>query len=766
MPALARWSPLALGFLAVIGAVAAPRQDPPPSKETEQAFQGPASAALKQKCAPCHQGAAAPNGADFAKFDARAAVADGRLSETALLYVRTGHMPPPGSEPLTRAEAEALAGFFESAASDAAAGADAGRVAMRRLNRLEYRNSVRDLLGVEPRLVDEFPSDDVGYGFDTIGSVLTLSPLLLEKYVASAEQAVAEVFPPAAGGVQARTGDRLAAPENSRATDDGELGLFTTSVAATSFRAGAGPGTLVVVLWAQQAGPEVARARVRLGGQVLGVVDVPGTRAQPTRVEFPVELAGGDARCEVGFVNDFYNPSEPDPARRDRNLYIVSVELRQAPGPSGPSPARARLFAGVPGAEGSDEAARGALERLASRAFRRPLAGPDRARVAGVYESARKSGATWEQAVQAGVVYVLCSPSFLFRPEYGVGRADGKGNRRLGPYEIASRLSFFLWASIPDEALLKAAGEGKLADPKGIEAEVERMLRDAKSRGLAEGFASQWLQLRKLEIHQADQAVFPGFGADLRADMAEESLRAFAKIVRENRPATDFFESSRAELSGRLARHYGLEPKGEGWAEYELPPDRRLGLLGQAAVLTVTSNPNRTSPVKRGKFVLEQILGTPLPPPPPDVGVIPDDEAAVLAGSIRERMERHAKDPSCAGCHRAMDPIGFALEAFDGVGRRRTMDGSRPVEQGGELPDGTRIEGPEGLRRALLARKGEFVRHLGSQLLTYGTGRGMRTQDRRHLDQVRDQCLAKGGRIGDLVKAVATSEPFRSIGRE
>lgn len=739
-----------------------------PSRQTvgpasERIFKERAGKVLQERCAPCHQGAAASGGLDLAKVrDAAGLAVQAGLPEKALLFVRTRHMPPEGSTPLSQPELDALTSLFEAVASDLATGAGAGRVTLRRLNRLEYRNSVRDILGVEPIQAEGFPNDDVGYGFDTIGDVLSLSPLLFEKYIASAEQVAATAVPTKVSPTVVRQGADLDPPPNSSVTPDGELNLFANGTASTTFATSAGPGTLRVSLWGMQAGPEPARARITVRGADYGTVDVKAVRAEPMVVEIPLDLKAGQTKVEVAFVNDFYNPSHPDPGQRDRNLVVAWVELRQNPVAAPSTAARDRLLEGIAWQGNGDETARLALARLAERAFRRPVSAEERARVRAVFDRARSEGADWEEAVQAGIVFVMSSPNFLFRPESGSGKPDSQGDVALTPYELATRLAYFVWASVPDKQLLDAAKAGTLSQPEELASHVDRMLRDPRARGLADGFATQWLLLRKLEAIQADKQTFPTFTSQLREAMAEESLRLFGRIVREDLPVTEFFESKTTTLNGLLARHYGIEPKSDEWETYPVPPGRQLGILGHASILTVTSNPNRTSPVKRGKFVLEHLLGTPLPPPPPNVGVIPDDATSVKALSIKDRMERHRKDPSCVGCHRAMDPIGFALESFDGIGRTRTHDeGGFPVEKGGELPDGTKIEGPTGLKRAILAREDEFVRHLGSQLFTYALGRGPRPEDRAHINGVRDRCLKNGLRMSELVKGVVLSKPFR-----
>lgn len=735
----------------------------PAAQESERLFAQRAGKVIAAKCATCHQGTNPPGKLDLSAMrSAKALAAVPGLAEKALLYVRTRHMPPAGSAPLTQEEVDSVAALFEAVASEAATDAGAGSVTVRRLNRLEYSNSVRDLLGVEAKLAADFPNDDVGYGFDTIGDVLSTSPLLFEKYLASAESIAAEVVPTKATPTVLRQGSDLSGPENSRPTEDGELNLFANGTATTAFSTSQGTGRLRVALWAQQAGPEPAKAAIRVGGQGYGTVEVKSSRSAPLIVEIPLDLKQGETRVDVSFVNDYYNPSHSDPAQRDRNLVVSWVELRQETAAVQGSAARDRLFSGLNATSDPEERARLALARLAERAFRRPLTEPQRKAVRGVFDRARKEGVDWEGAVQAGIVYTLSSPSFLFRPEFGTGKPDAQGDLALDPYELATRLSYFLWASLPDQALLDSAKSGTLTRPEELGKQVERMLRDPRSLGLAEGFATQWLLLRKLAITQPDKKTFPSFSPELRDAMIEETLRLFARVVREDLPVTEFVASATTELDGGLARHYGIEPKSEAWQSYELPPERRLGVLGHASVLTVTSNPNRTSPVKRGKFVLEQVLGTPLPPPPPNVGVIADDSDSVRAFTIRERMSRHLRDPACAGCHRAMDPIGFSLESFDAIGRARKLDeGGFPVERGGDLPDGTKIEGPIGLKRAILAREGEFVRHLGAQLFTYALGRGPRPEDRAHLNAIRDRCLANKLRMGELVRGVVLSKPFR-----
>jgi hypothetical protein len=375
---------------------------------------------------------------------------------------------------------------------------------------------------------------------------------------------------------------------------------------------------------------------------------------------------------------------------------------------------------------------------------------------------AQKEGESFERGIQLAVQAALVSPHFLFRVELDRSPNDPGSKRLLDSYEMASRLAYFLWSSMPDDALFALAEQGKLQDPQVLEQQVKRMLQDPRAAALADNFAGQWLTLRKLNDVTPDPGRFPTFNDELRKAMRTETELFFEAVVKEDRSVLDFLDGKFTYLNEPLARHYGVEGvTGKQFRRVELTGDQRGGVLTQASVLTVTSNPTRTSPVQRGKWVLEQILGTPPPPPPGAVPLLPDEQHGELKGTLRQRMEQHRKDPECATCHARMDPLGFGLENYDAVGRWRTRDGDSPVDSSGELPDGRRFNGPAQLIAILKAQKSQFVHSLAERMLTYAIGRGMESYDKCNLDAIVRSVAAKDHRFSALVTEVVLSDPFR-----
>jgi hypothetical protein len=549
--------------------------------------------------------------------------------------VGSGHMPPPGSPQPSKVQRARLAAWIRSTIS-AADGRldDPGRVTMRRLNREEYNNTIRDLLGITLRPAEQFPSDDVGYGFDNIGDVLSISPLLMEKYVAAAEKIV-------------------------------RTAILT---------------------------PEADKSRM------LGPLPLSHQRI---------------------FI------CEPTPATRD-------------------------------------ECARKILTAFARRAYRRPVKKAEVDRLVRYVDMAQKEGESFERGIQLAVEACLVSPHFLFRVEVDPHPHDTRSKRPVGTYELASRLSYFLWSSMPDEELFSLAANGTLRDPKVLAAQAWRMLNDPRARALAENFAGQWLELRSLSSATPDPQRFPTFNEGLRAAMRTETLKFFEAVAKEDRSVLDFLDGRFTYLNEPLARHYGIDGvRGDQFRRVTLTGGQREGILTQASVLTVTSNPTRTSPVKRGKWVLEQLLGTPPPDPPPGVPQLADDKQVPLTGTLRQRMEQHRKNPSCATCHARLDPLGFGLENFDAVGRWRTRDGALPIDASGVLPGGEKFRGPAQLIAILKSKQSLFTRSLSEKMLTYALGRGLEPYDRRHVDEIARTVTANGYRFSSLITAVAQSDPFR-----
>jgi hypothetical protein len=379
---------------------------------------------------------------------------------------------------------------------------------------------------------------------------------------------------------------------------------------------------------------------------------------------------------------------------------------------------------------------------------------------------AEQSGESFERGIQLAVEAILCSPQFLFRVELDP-RPRRRGEvlpptRAVNEYELASRLSYFLWSSMPDDELAQLAASGKLRDGDTLGRQVRRMLRDPKARALVENFGDQWLQLRLLGTINPDTKQFPAFDDALRRAMLEETRLFFESLVRDDRSVLDFLDAKDTFVNERLARHYGIPGvRGEEFRRVTLPDDRRGGLLGQASILTVTSNPTRTSPVKRGKWILEQILGTPPPPPPPDVPELKEDKDVVLSGTLRQRMEQHRANPSCATCHGRMDPLGFGLENFDAVGAWREKDGPFPVDASGTLPSGQTFQGPKALKAILQERREDFARCLAEKLLTYALGRGLDYYDKCAVDRMVAALARDDYRFSTLVLEIVQSDPFQ-----
>ncbi|HLH27735.1 MAG TPA: DUF1592 domain-containing protein, partial [Acidimicrobiales bacterium] len=413
-------------------------------------------------------------------------------------------------------------------------------------------------------------------------------------------------------------------------------------------------------------------------------------------------------------------------------------------------------------------AARAILERLAGRAYRRPVTPMELARLTGLVDLALADGETFERAIQIAVQAVLVSPHFLFRVELdsrprGNQPAGAPAERaeRIGDYEVASRLSYFLWSSMPDDELFRLAGEGKLGSPEILSAQVRRMLLDPKARALVDNFGGQWLQIRNLRTLAPDRERFPHFDESLREAMFRETELFLAEVIREDRSILDLIDGDFTYVNERLARHYGIRGVvGPEFRRVRLNGPERGGLLTQASILTVTSNPNRTSPVKRGRWVLEQILGAPPPPPPPDVTALKEDKAAVGALTVRQRLEQHRAQASCAVCHNRMDPIGFGLENYDGVGAWRETDAGAPVDASGTLPSGESFRGPAELKAIVKARPREFARSLTEKLLVYALGRGLEESDRCVVDRIVKDLESREYRFAVLVQGIVTSDPF------
>jgi hypothetical protein len=575
---------------------------------------------LTKYCLKCHGGPRPKGDLGLDKFKTElAALKKPKIWEKVAHNLRSGDMPPEGKPRPTAKEMDTITAWVAKglAAADCTKNKDPGRVTIRRLNRVEYKNTIRDLAGIDFRPADDFPADDVGYGFDNIGDVLTLSPLLLERYLDAAEKITEKAFK--------------------------------------------------------------------------------------------------DAKFRQRYL------AMPKDKKKKPMADIVQ----------------------------------GWIENFARHTYRRPVTAEELERLKNFVALAVQNKQTQEKGVQLAFKAILCSPHFLFRVEVD----HAKGVYAVSEYELASRLSYFLWSSMPDEQLFELAGSGKLR--KELEPQVRRMLKDPKSRALTENFAGQWLNLRLLREFNPDPIRFPTFNEKLRDAMQTETEMFFETVVKEDRSILDFLDGDFTFVNDVLAKHYGISGiKGKSFQRVKLTGEERGGIITQASILAVTSNPTRTSPVKRGKWILENILGTPPPPPPPDAGELPEDKAE-LKGTLRQRMEMHRSKAICAYCHQRMDPLGFALENYNAIGGWRTKDGKFPVDNSGTLPTGQSFKGPKGLREILKSKQADFRKCLAEKMLTYALGRGLEYYDRCVVDDICQALVRNQDRFSTMIVAIVKSDPFQ-----
>ncbi|HEY7310825.1 MAG TPA: DUF1592 domain-containing protein [Gemmataceae bacterium] len=739
------------------------RGAPPPSaapkKQPNASFVRDVVPFLRQHCYRCHGNGKSRGDLTLDKYkDDESIVKDRKVWENVVQMVRGGEMPPKERPRPPVADREAVLRAIDAvfARFDCGQTRNPGRVTLRRLNRSEYNNTIRDLVGIDFQPAADFPADDVGYGFDNIGDVLSLSPLLLEKYLIAADaildRAIVILDPPKPA--KSRLGGLRIFPQSA-----GELRRFDVAVLRARGQVGGqnffeeGDYTIRIEAYAEQVGEEPVRAALRINREEIKEFKVKAEKAKPETLEAKVRLKTGSARISLSFVN----PSE-DKDKQKRQLVIRNIVLD---GPYNPPPPKLpeshrRIMAHKEGRE-PRPAAREILTRFATRAFRRPVTDAEIERLLKLYDRGEKEGERFEDRVRLALSGVLVSPYFLFRVERDPPGVKPGEAYPIGEHELASRLSYFLWSTMPDEELFSLAARNELR--KNLDRQIGRMLADPKSVAFEQNFAGQWLTLNKLDSVTPDAKTFPGFDAELRDAMRKETELFFAAVVKEDRGILDLLDADFSFVNERLARHYGIEGvKGKDFQRVKLPANRG-GILTHASILTLTSNPTRTSPVKRGKWVLDQILNTPPPPPPPDVPELKEEKR--LTGSLRQVMEMHRANAVCASCHQKMDPIGFAFENFDAVGAWRDRDGKAAIDPSGTLPGGRSFKGPAELKTILKGKKDLFGRCLTEKMLTYALGRGLEHYDRCAVDKILDALSKNEYRFSVLVRGVVHSDPFQ-----
>jgi Protein of unknown function (DUF1592)/Protein of unknown function (DUF1588)/Protein of unknown function (DUF1587)/Protein of unknown function (DUF1585)/Protein of unknown function (DUF1595) len=739
----------------------------------------------KVYCDTCHFGPKARAKLNLESLDLSNLGNNGETWEKVLRKLRNREMPPVGNPRPQEATYQALVAAIESERDRVAeVRPNPGRPTLHRLNRTEYANAVRDLLALEIDVSELLPADDIGYGFDNIGDVLQVSPVLLERYLSAARKisrtAVGDMtLPPSYQTYTIPHGliqdDRLSetAPVGSRG-----------GTAIRHFFPVDGEYEISVTLQRNRNDEYLGLERerkldLRLDDQRLQLFTIPASKKKivlgggtPPDADLKARLSVKAGAREIGalFLKDtLLQEGIIDKVRDDDvKTYFEGVGSVTVAGPfnvegPGHTVTRDKIFICHPSGSTDEMAcAEKILSNLAHRAYRRPVSADDMPQLLALYKEGAENGG-FETGVRLALQKILVSPEFLFRAEIDPPNAAPGTVYRVSDIELASRLSFFLWSSIPDDELLAVAEKGQLHDPAVLKAQVKRMMADARSESLIKNFVGQWLFLRNVSRISPDTTTFMTFDENLRRSMAKETELLVESQVREDHSVVDLLSTDYTFLNQRMAEHYGIKGiYGNEFRRVKLDDPRRYGLLGQASILAVTSYPNRTAPTIRGKWVLEQLLGTPPPPPPPNVPSLKDDQTTQKL-TMRQRMEMHRASPQCAACHRMTDPLGFALDNFDGIGswRDNTGPGTGPIDSSGTLPDGTPFNGPEGLRKVLVKKRDMFVENFTERLLTYALGRGVEEYDHSVIRKITREASADDQKWSSIILGIVNSTPFQ-----
>jgi hypothetical protein len=731
-------------------------------------------------CANCHGGSRKTAGLAFDEIkDEKTALKNRQLWQNIAGYLTSREMPPPDKKQPKEEERQFMLKWIDEKLSkvDCSLTRDPGQPTLRRLNRTEYANTIRDLVGVKFDALSELPQDDSGYGFDNIGDVLSMPPILLERYLAASEKIVASAITLPEKIVTSR--NEIRPPfftVNGGAVKPPRpmMGMFPKIPPPITFSAN-GEAFMQTVHFSHEGeyaikirasglkdGDTAPRMVVKIGDKEVKSFDVDAPEDKPKTFDFRVTQMPGDRRFSIALTNQGTDPKDP---KKGKKLYLYYAEVE---GPFNakqktPSASHQKIIIASPtGPNDKEPTARKVLEKFATKAFRRPVKKEETDRFVKLFKLADSQGEPFEKAIQLPLRAILVSPHFLFKVELDSDPNNPDAIHTVNDFELATRLSYFLWSTMPDDELYTLAEQGKLRQPATLDAQVRRMLKDPKSRALVDNFAQQWLNLRLFATINQDPKTFPNWSESLRADMIRETELYFEHVMREDRSVLDFLDSDYTFVNERLARHYGIgNVTGSEFRKVKFTDSNRGGILTHGSILTLTSNPTRTSPVKRGKWVLETILGTPPPPPPPEVPELKEDKDVVLKGSLRQRMEQHRTDPNCAVCHQKMDPLGFGLENFDGVGAWRQKDGKFTIDPSGELPNGDKFEGPSGLRKILLGKADQFRRTFSENLLIYALGRGTEYSDKCALDELVTKLKNNQDTFSVLVVAIVQSDAFQ-----
>ncbi len=737
------------------------KQMPHQSATKEDSFKTVVLPFITENCLACHNARTQKGGLNLEAFRGAEDLSKQRERwELIAQKFQSGEMPPKGMPRPDARQIKAVGAWLTAlfAKLDRAIKPDPGRVTARRLNRVEYNNTVRDLLAVDFNPADDFPADDTGYGFDNIGAVLSLSPLLMEKYLKAAEKIAYAAIPlPTA----LKPAVERFMPEKLKLLYQARVAPLELQV-THQFLAEADYDLQADVAGAVLQTPTAVKLTLWLDGQEIKTVEFDRQRAKPRVFGERLRVKAGKHTLHASLQQAEAGPegSDPTKARLTFNALQIRGPFNQAP-PSATAGYQRIFTCGHAYGEHQATCATRIFSTLVRRAYRRPVTPAEINALTRFVTLAQSEGDSFEQGVRVALQALLVSPQFLFRIEREPARTNASGQYRLSNHELAARLSYFLWSSMPDDELLRFAREHQLAQPAVLNAQVQRMLRDPKADALVENFAGQWLQLRNLDLVNPDPDRFPNFTPELREAMRRETELFFAAIVKEDRSLLDFIDGRFTFINETLARHYGIPGvTGKEFRRITLDGAERSGVLTQASILTISSYPTRTSPVIRGKWILENLLNAPPPPPPADVPLL-DEKAIGLTGSLRQQFEQHRANPTCASCHARMDPLGFGLENYDALGAWRTIDGKFPIDASGTLPNGQTFKTPAELKAILKADRDAFARCVTEKLLTYALGRGLERYDKPAVQTIAQRVAADDYRFSRLVLEIVSSLPFQ-----
>ena len=789
----------------LFGAILLPAASQEPSSTATPAV-SPQRATLNRYCVTCHNEKLRTAELLLDKADVENPGASAEIWEKVVQKLRARAMPPAGMPRPDEATYSSFTAHLETALDRAAAASpNPGRPSAHRLNRAEYANAIRDLLALEVDSASLLPPDEAYFGFDNNGEVLTVSPLLMERYMLAAGKIsrLAIGNPAIRPGAEGYKVSQFLI-QDERQSEDMPFGSRGGIAIQHSFPL---DGEYVIRIRLQRNDDgfirgmgephpldvRLDRSRIKLftvGGERKGrsgplftrnssdyrgdpeQVDYEMTGDSALEVRFPAKA--GTRQVEVAFLKKRTQPEGIFQGRMllaDREDFrggepgIASVTIIGPYNSTGAeeTPSRSKIFVCTPAADNEEEScARKILTTLARRAYRRPVTDRELQNLLRIYQAGRKEG-SFEAGIEMALQRILAGPKFLFRVEHDPAGVAPDTAYPVSDLELASRLSFFLWSSLPDEELLDLAERGQLRDREVLDRQVRRMLADHRSKALVSNFGGQWLAIRNMRAVSPDPELFPDFDDELRVAFQKETELFFESLIREDRPLMDLLDADYTFVNERLARHYGIPNVfGSSFRRVMLTDEARRGLLGQGTILTTTSRGNRTAPVLRGKWVLDNLLGVPPPPPPPDVAAsLPDKSADGKILTVRQQLEAHRTNPACSPCHSLMDPIGFSLENFSAVGKWRSKDSGAPLDVSGALYDGTRFQGPIELRKLLLERKELIVHTVTEKLLTYALGRGLESYDQPAVRKILREAAPQNYRWSALLGGIVNSTPFQ-----